>query len=380
MNNKKKIAVLRTLGVRISQAEYARSFKRFEPCLVGDLNKEVIDYSKKIGLKYKDVPLKPAYGFDPVKLVLGNTVHQSWAGPDPDILEQTLKDIDVYQIYGSWFFYSRYTAKIAKKYKKPLVTETWVCYVNHPSRYVPPYSFNVKEVMKSTDLFLQRSHSAGKYLRSFGIPSSKIAMIYHGLNLKTFYPRKRKKDRKVRILFVGALIEIKGIDDILDIFPRLLRESRNEVELLVCGTGNLEEKVVEMSKSLPIKYFGNVSYTKIPKIYRMADIFCGPSKALYTLGIKRIEEGFGLVFMEALGSGLPIVTNDCGGVPEVVGKDNILNKQGDKEGLLKSLLSLVDDEKERKKIGQKNRKRAEKIFDLEKQTRLTEKEIINRFF
>jgi glycosyltransferase involved in cell wall biosynthesis len=380
MNKEKKIAVLRTLGVRISQAEYAKSFRRFEPYLIGDLNKEVIDYSEKVGLKYKDVPLKPAYGIDPVKLILGKTVHQSWAGPDPDILEQTLKDLDVYQIYGSWFFYSRYTAKIAKKYRKPLVSEIWVCYPNHPSRYVPPYSFNVREVMGSTDLFLQRSHSAGKYLKSFGIPDRKIAMIYHGLNLKRFFPRKKKKDKRVRILFVGALIEIKGIDDILDIFPRLLRESKKEVELLVCGSGNLEEKVIAMSRSLPIKYFGNVPHLKIPKIYRMADIFCGPSKALYTLGIKRIEEGFGLVFMEALGSGLPIVTNDCGGVPEVVGKDNILNKQGDKEGLLNSLLSLVNDEKAREDIGKKNRKRAEKIFDLEKQTRLTEKEIIKRFF
>jgi glycosyltransferase involved in cell wall biosynthesis len=380
MNKEKKIAVLRTLGVRISQAEYAKSFRRFEPYLIGDLNKEVIDYSEKVGLKYKDVPLKPAYGIDPVKLILGKTVHQSWAGPDPDILEQTLKDLDVYQIYGSWFFYSRYTAKIAKKYRKPLVSEIWVCYPNHPSRYVPPYSFNVREVMGSTDLFLQRSHSAGKYLKSFGIPDRKIAMIYHGLNLKRFFPRKKKKDKSVRILFVGALIEIKGIDDILDIFPRLLRESKKEVELLVCGSGNLEEKVIAMSRSLPIKYFGNVPHLKIPKIYRMADIFCGPSKALYTLGIKRIEEGFGLVFMEALGSGLPIVTNDCGGVPEVVGKDNILNKQGDKEGLLNSLLSLVNDEKAREDIGKKNRKRAEKIFDLEKQTRLTEKEIIKRFF
>jgi glycosyltransferase involved in cell wall biosynthesis len=380
MTGKKKIAILRTLGVRIPHVEFAKSFKKFDPYLIGDLNKEVISYSRKLKVKYCDIPLKPACLIDPVKLILGRTVHQSWVGPDPKILDSVLKNIDIYQIYESYFFYSRYSANIAQKYNKPLVTEVWVCYPKHPSKYIPPYSINVRTVMNKTDFFIARSNSALNYLKEFRIPEKKISVIYQGLNLKRFYPRKNKREDSVKILFVGALIDIKGIDDILAVFPKLVRESKKKVELLVCGSGKLSTQVVAMSKSLPIKYFGEVPNNEIQKIYRMADIFCGPSKTLYTMGIKRIEEGFGLVFQEALASGLPIVTNRCGGVPEVVGHNNILNKQGNKIALLKSLLKLVDDSKTRTEIGLKNRKRAEKLFNLEKQTSLTEKEIIRRFF
>jgi len=377
---KKKLAVLRTLGVRITQAEFAHSIHQFDPILAGDLNTEVMNYARANGLKYVDIPLKPALFFDPVKLLLGRTTHQSWVGPDRDILESVLKEIDLYEIYETFFFYSRYTADIARKFGKPLITETWVSYPKHPSKYLQPYSINVKTVMKATDFFIARSYSAVKYLKEFNIPDRKIEVIYQGLDLERFFPVKKGGSKKVKILFVGDLSSRKGLDDLLAVYPKLIKESGRKLELLVCGDGKLKEEVESMSEKLPVKYFGQVPNLKIPMIYQMADIFCGPSKTLYTFGIKRIDEEFGLVFQEALASGLPIVTNRCGGVPEVVGSDNFTNEEGDREALFNSLMSLIKDEKGRRQIGFRNRKRAEKLFNLEKQTAITEKEIKKRFF
>jgi glycosyltransferase involved in cell wall biosynthesis len=216
-------------------------------------------------------------------------------------------------------------------------------------------------------------------LSQFKIPESKKVLIYHGVNLKRFYPAKKRNRDKIRILFVGALTGSKGLDDILEIFPELVKESFGKIELVVCGRGPLQGRVIKMSGTLPIKYIGQISNLDLPNIYRSSDIFCGPSKDVSFFGIKYIEEGFGFVFAESLASGLPIVTNDSGAIKEAVGSDNFVNKQGDTKTLKDSLLELINDDKMRMSIGIKNRIRAEKMFDLEKQVAEEEKEIKKRF-
>jgi len=271
-------------------------------------------------------------------------------------------------------------SQFASKLNKPLIMAPWTNFL-HPSTYLPPFSFNVKKTVSRTDLFILRSQKVNAYLDYFNIPESKKVLIYHGINLKRFFPKQRQKDDVVRILFVGHLSAHKGLDDILGIFPDLIKQANQKVELMVCGgAGPLKQKVIEMAKTLPIKYLGYVPSLKTPEVYRRADIFCGPSKDSMTLGVKFTEEGFGFVFLEAMASGLPVVTNYCGAIPEAVGEGNFINNQADKESLLKSLLTLTKDTKARREIGQKNRKRAETFFDLEKQIKKEEDIIIKRFF
>lgn len=377
---RKKIAILRTLGVRLTQAELAASFQRLQPVLIGDLTPEIKAFAKKKRLNFVNLPLKPVYSIDPVRLFLGRTSHQSWLKFEPKKLKRALEEIDVLEIYETYFFYCQQVAEIAKKSQKPLVTEIWTSFPEHPARFVPPYCFNVKRTIEQTNLFILRSHRALNYLQPFKVPERKKVVIYHGVNLKRFHPKQRKQDDKVRILFVGALNSNKGLDDVLVIWPRLVKKSKKKIELWVCGKGEMKNEVLKLAKELPIKFWGWVSHEKMGKIYQQADIFCGPSKDLFFLGVKRNEEFVGYVFMEAMASGLPIVATVCGGIPEVVGKNNFLVRQGNQRRLLKALFELIHDKKARDEIGAKNRKRAEKLFDLKKQVELTEKIILKRFF
>jgi glycosyltransferase involved in cell wall biosynthesis len=378
-SHKKTIAFIRALDVRITQAEHAAHFKELRPFYISNYNKEIKDYLKNKFAKYIPLDLKPEFLFDPVRLFSGRTAQQSWLIFKQKGLEKVLKEIDFYQIQEPFFLYSGQVADVAKKYDKPLIMALWMCF-NHPSTYIPPYSFSVKKSISQTDLFITRTERVENYLSRFKIPESKKVLIYHGVNLKRFFPRNERDSRTIRILFVGRLSTSKGFDDILEVFPELVKESPGKIELVVCGSGSLQSKVVKMSESLPIKYMGQISNLELPNIYRSSDIFCGPSKDVSFFGMKYIEEGFGFVFAESLASGLPIVTNDSGAIKEVVGENNFVNKQGDKEALKNSLLELINDDKMRYAIGVKNRIRAEKMFDLEKQVAKEEKEIKKRFY
>lgn len=378
---KNRIGIIRGLDTRFTNAEFAARFKKFEPIFIGNLNREIEGYLKREKVKYINLPLKNRFFFDPVKLLLGKSTHQSWLTFEARAFENALRMVDIVEIYEPYFFDSAQVASLAHKINIPVVTEIWTSFSNHPANFIPPYSFNVKNVIKKTDLFILRCKKALSYLEPFNIPNSKKVVIYHGVDLKKFYPVKtRKKDEKTRILFVGQLVKHKGLDDILAIFEILSGKYKKKLELLICGQGFLKNQVLKMSKYLPIKFFGQVSHQDIPAIYRQADIFCGPSKEYFSFGIKRGEEFVGYTFMEAMASGLPIVTSDSGGIPEIVGEDNLIIHAGDRDGLNEALEKLIENEVKRTEIGNKNRKRAERLFDLKKQVNLTEETIFNKFF
>jgi glycosyltransferase involved in cell wall biosynthesis len=377
---RKSIAVIRALDVRLIQAEFALHFNKLKSSYIANYNKEIAAFAKRAKLDYVNLPLSPWFLLDPFQLFLGEQLNKSWLWFEPRQLEKVLKRMDIFQIQEPYFFYSAQVANMARKLNKPLISAPWTSFL-HPSAFIPPYCLNVWRTIAQTDLFIMRTRKVNEYLSHFRIPERKKVLIYHGVNLKRFYPARQKKGERVKILFVGQFVSHKGFDDLLEVFPKLVKETKNKVELVVVGqNGELKQKLMAMSKSLPITYRGYIPNIQLPKEYRQADIFCGPSKDWHSFGIQRTEEGFGFVFAEAMASGLPVVTNRCGGVPELVGDDNIVNKQGDKEALLKALCSLVNDRKMRREIGLKNRERIEKMFDLEKQVAKEERVILKNFF
>ena len=366
----KKLAVVRGESKRIAQAEFFSIFKRFAvEFLAGSFDQTWRRTFSHQRLGLVELQYQPWFLVDPIKLIQGRTNHRSWIKLWN--LETYLRTADVINTHELFCFFSHQAACLARRYRKLMTTVVWTSFP-HPAWFIPPYSFNVQKTLAFTDLFLARSQKAAEdYLRFLKVPDSKIKVIYPGVNLKRFYPVKRKTWEKTNILFVGQLVESKGLADLLAVFPRLCREFP-ELELLVCGQGKLVKEVKEAGRQWPIKYLGQVDYLKIPQVYRLADIFVAPSQDFHLLGIKIWEEFFAYVLLEAMASGLPIVASHCGGTEEEIGRENLLIKQKDKEELFKALRELVADLGRREELGRKNRKRAEKLFDLEKQARKTE--------
>lgn len=374
---KRKIGIFRGLDVRIPQAEFAASFSKLHPFFGANLNDDLRKYLSASAIDYKDIPLRPAFFADPVFPFLKKTDFTPWLEFDRHILATHMAKLDIVEVYEPYFFYSSQVADFAKKRKIPLVTEIWTSFGGHPSKYIPPYNHVVKNVIEKTDLFVLRSERAHRFLESFQIPARKKVTVYHGVNTVRFSPG-NSKHSVVRILFVGALATHKGLDDLLAVFEQLSLSYPNKLELVICGDGPLREKVISMSTCLPIRYVGQISNLALADIYKEADIYCQPSKDYYLFGIKGGEEFAGYTFMEALASGLPIVSSYCGGIPEIVGNDNFLTEQGNKEALYKTLNKLITNPSLRDEIGKKNRQRALSFFDLSTQTQKLEKLILEK--
>lgn len=358
-----RIGIVRGLMPRLTQAEFASSFRKLDPVFIsGGSSDEIKRFCREVGLEHRDLPIKPLWGIDPVGVILGRRTHQSWMGPDG--LLDACRNLDVLETYELYHLFSGQAADVAKKLAIPLVCEVWTSFSEHLGYRIPPYALAARKVMQQASLFVARSNRAARALTQLGVPEDRLKVIYHGVNLERFYPaRKKRKDNELRVLFVGSLEPYKGVDMLLDIWPRISKEVP-KARLWLVGKGSLLPRA---QKTKGVKAFGYIHHTKLPDIYRSVDIFTSPSQNRYLGPFLWGEEMFGYVFMEALASGLPVASTRCGAIPEVIGEENLLVDQGDADGLYSALRELIEDEERRKTLGKTNRARAEKIFDLRKQ-------------
>lgn len=150
-------------------------------------------------------------------------------------------------------------------------------------------------------------------------------------------------DKKV-ILFVGRLAEIKGVTYLI--------EAMKDIDgvLVIVGDGPLKEKLKEQAKGFNEKviFLGAKTHEELKTIYASADIFVAPSVIAKDGG----QEGFGLVMLEAMASGLPVVASDTGGISQLIhdGINGLLCKERNVGQLKSNILRLMQDDDLYKKI------------------------------
>lgn len=173
---------------------------------------------------------------------------------------------------------------------------------------------------------------------------AKVDIIYNPVDLKSF--NQSKLDNK-NILFMGRLDKRKGIYDLLEVVPKLL-EKHKDMKLFIGGDGEeIDEvkKIIESNNlSNNVEVLGWISGEQKKKLFEISSIYVLPS----------YFEGLPVSILEAMASGLPIVSTNIAGIPEEV--DHNLNgyliDPGNKSLLYKYLCNLLDDEMLRKNMGQ----------------------------
>lgn len=182
-------------------------------------------------------------------------------------------------------------------------------------------------------------------------PLVKSKYIPNGVDLEKFNPSGSKYKTKLKkpiILCVGALTSSKRIDLTIKAVAKL-----KNVSLLVVGDGSMKSQLKSLGKKLLGKRFRLIkaSFEKMPEIYRVADIF--------TL-VPEGSEAFGIVYVEAMATNLPVVAFDDEQRKEIVGNAGMFVDPTDIEKYSKTLDMTL-----KKEWGDKPRKQAEK-FDWEK--------------
>ncbi len=154
----------------------------------------------------------------------------------------------------------------------------------------------------------------------------RIEVISMGVDDKHFNPDKRDDSIKKKygiegpfILFVGRLIECKGVRYLIEAMPEIIKEFP-KAKLLIVGKGVLEKELKDLTKELRLEanivFTGGIPNYLLPAYYATADIFVGPS----IIAEGGVREGLPVTFMEAMSCGAIIVTTDLEG-----NKDLVLN-------------------------------------------------------
>ena len=156
-------------------------------------------------------------------------------------------------------------------------------------------------------------------MREAGIAAGKIEVIPYGVDSDSFFPGEKRDAGGGRMvfLFVGLLKKEKGILTLLDAWSQL---AAPDAELWLAGSG--EADVIEAARGGPgVKVFGKLAQEELRQIYRDADVFVFPT----------FYDGFGMVLLEAMSSGLPVIATPNCAAPELIreGEAGVIFPAGD---------------------------------------------------
>jgi phosphatidylinositol alpha-1,6-mannosyltransferase len=224
--------------------------------------------------------------------------------------------------------------------------------------YLKPW--RVCALKKAKGLF-PVSHFSAKIVSTYGIEKNRICVISNGVDLQRFKNANscQRKSKITRLLTVARLDLHKGHDFVLDAIAILKREGLNPHYLIV-GEGeeeiHLRKKVKTLGLNQQVKFMGFISDSELPDIYAGSDIFVMASRQIP--GRFDLIEGFGISFLEASASGLPVVAGNSGGVSDAVrdGETGLLVNPDSPEDIARALKRLLCDNDLAQQLGKKGRK------------------------
>lgn len=173
-------------------------------------------------------------------------------------------------------------------------------------------------------------------------------------------------DGPLRLLFVGRLVERKGVEVLVRALARIRR--RREAELTVVGegprAGSIRRTAREAGVEDAVTLTGFVSREELSRRYARCDIFVLPA----VVDRKGDTEGLGVVLLEALRRERPVVASDVGGIPDIVrdGRSGWLVPPGDEEALADRILALARDPDRARAVARDGRVHAEERFGWER--------------
>lgn len=229
-----------------------------------------------------------------------------------------------------------------------------------PSKKLSPHRLpgvrsTVNWVLRHSDAVVAQSTNTRENTYRYYKYRGPIEVIPLGIRQPTFPPAARAQlglpDDRFLAVTVGRLVKRKGIDQLLGV---LTQPACSHVYLVVVGDGPERQPLTELSHQLALDervvFAGRVEETRKWQILECADAYVSAT----------LHEGFGLVYLEAMATGLPVVTFDHGGQVDFLrdGETGYLVHAGDTIGLASAIARLAARPEEAARMGATNRRRA----------------------
>jgi len=257
--------------------------------------------------------------------------------------------------------------------KKPLVTslmggDTYNPFKNPIAKIFNPY---MSWIMNNSDVVTSPCNELIHHAKNQGLKKDAV-VIPHGVDLDDFNPNKYSKDiihknfgilnDETMVLSLQRLHKLKSVEYLINAIPGVTKKSPN-VKFIIVGEGPQKKELEELVKKGDIE--DNVIFTgfvphgeKLLLLLSSCDIFAFHSN----------YESFGIVLVEAMASGKPVISTDVGAIPEIVddGKTGIIVPPRDPKALANAILKLVRDKDLRIKMGIEGRKKAEREYNWDR--------------
>jgi glycosyltransferase involved in cell wall biosynthesis len=285
------------------------------------------------------LPLVPNFAIPPnVGRAHISTVHSTWAGEANAIQGEP---------------YSRLNAN-----EKFLVSFTWFLRI-----------FEERMMKRSQKLIAVSDFTRLELKRYYGVAESKIRVIHNGVDTAKFQPAADKRKVKAELGFnpdnptiisVGRLYARKGLFTLIESMPAVVKRFPN-AKFIISGKGQSDEmrKLINYAQQLGVQ--GNIVFTgyfpdaKLPRLYQAADVFA----------FSTFYEHHPFAVLEALSTGLPVVTTNVGGIPETItdDKDGFMCTPFNSQQFAQRILYLLEHPDKAAEMGAQARKTIVERFD-----------------
>ena len=222
---------------------------------------------------------------------------------------------------------------------------------------------------EANEVIVNSNYMKCELQRNFGLPFEKINVIPNGVNLTMYsgiekdydFRRNYAADNEKIILYAGRLVFEKGVQHLIGAMPKIL-QNYNDAKLVIAGKGGMTEELKSQVEYLglgsKVYFTGYMDHKSLCKLYKCADVAVFPST----------YEPFGIVALEGMLAGNPIVVSDIGGLNEIVehGVNGMKSYAGNSNSIADSILTLLYDHKLCNEISKNAKTKVKELYNWTK--------------
>jgi glycosyltransferase involved in cell wall biosynthesis len=220
------------------------------------------------------------------------------------------------------------------------------CYLRNKKR--------IKLTREKVVFLIAPSKRLKQYMEAFGF--SNVVYLPHFIDLNFWRQTKQKREEGL-VLYVGAITPNKGVEYLIEAMPQIQKEVK-EANLRVIGEGSEREKLQKRAKELGIKaeFTGKLKPEQVMEQYNKAQVLVMPSIWM---------EQFGMVGIEAMATGLPVVGSNIGGIPDWItdGETGYLTMPKDSKDIAEKTTKILEDKNLWNEMSKNAVKKAERYND-----------------